>query len=219
MEVTEIFQSIDGEVNLWGQGRLSTFIRLSGCNLSCKWCDTPQSKVPGKGMEVEEIFRKVRSLGCPKITITGGEPLVQYEEVLRLIDLLLVRGFGNSFDVSVETNGTIFPPLTYLQDKHLSWVFDYKLEYPEKMQLQGMQNILSPIHWIKVVVDGEESYKQAVCVKDQFREAGCRASFAFSPVFHDSMAIDPDELVSWLIRDGQWDVWLNVQIHKLISVR
>jgi len=216
MQVTEIFQSIDGEVNPWGQGRLSTFVRLSGCNLSCRWCDTPQSKVPGIEMPFDKVFEKVQELGCYKITITGGEPLVQMDGVLHLIDLLLKY----DYKISVETNGSITPPLIYLQDKRLSWVFDYKLEFPKKMQTVMMGNILSSRHWIKIVMESEAAYRVAINVKNQLRQMGSKASFAFSPAFDGlRFMFSPNDLVGWLIRDSHWDVVVNVQIHKLISVR
>ena len=216
MQVTEIFQSIDGEVNPWGQGRLSTFVRLSGCNLSCRWCDTPQSKVPGIEMPFDKVFEKVQELGCHKVTITGGEPLVQIDEVLQLIDLLLKY----DYKISVETNGSITPPLIYLQDKRLSWVFDYKLEFPKEMQTEMMGNILSSRHWIKIVMESEAAYRVAINVKNQLRQMGSKASFAFSPAFDGlRFMLFPNDLVGWLIRDSHWDVVVNVQIHKLISVR
>ena len=216
MQVTEIFQSIDGEVNPWGQGRLSTFVRLSGCNLSCRWCDTPQSKVPGIEMPFDKVFEKVQELGCPKVTITGGEPLVQMDGVLHLIDLLLKY----DYKISVETNGSITPPLIYLQDKRLSWVFDYKLEFPKEMQTEMMGNILSSRHWIKIVMGNEDDYQVAINVKNKLQRMGSKASFAFSPAFDGlRFMLFPNDLVGWLIRDSHWDVVVNVQIHKLISVR
>jgi organic radical activating enzyme len=166
-------------------------------------------------MAVDDVYQKIVDLGCPKVTVTGGEPLVQYWETLALIDLLL----DNDFYVSVETNGTFFPPPIYLQNRQLSWVFDYKLEFPDKMQSMAMQSIVSPIHWIKIVVEDEKKYRQAILIKDWLRRVGgCRASFAFSPAFGDP-GLPPSELAYWLIRDKQWDVWLNVQLHKLIAVR
>lgn len=216
MQVAEIFQSIDGEINPWGQGRLSTFVRLSGCNLACRWCDTPQSKISGIEMSSDEVFEKIQRLGCHKVTITGGEPLVQMEEVLLLIDVLL----DHSYKISVETNGSIDPPLIYLQDKRLSWVFDYKLEFPEKMQIKTMENILSFHHWIKIVVGSEDDYRTAVIIKDSLQRMGSKASFAFSPAFDGlRFMLSPNDLVSWLIRDWQWDVVVNVQIHKLVLIR
>lgn len=216
MQVAEIFQSVDGEVNPWGQGRLSTFVRLSGCNLSCSFCDTPQSKVPGVEMSFDEVFERIEKLGCHKVTITGGEPLVQMNEVLVLIETLLRR----DYEISVETNGSLAPPLIYLQDKKLSWIFDYKLEFPEKMQVGMMENILSFHHWIKIVVGSEDDYRAAVNIKDSFQHMGSKASFAFSPACDGlRFRVSPNDLVDWLIRDSQWDVMVNVQLHKLISVR
>ena len=72
MQIAEIFQSIDGEVNRFGQGRLTTFIRTSECNLNCPYCDTPQGRGQGRAITVGQIVERVKALGCKKITITGG---------------------------------------------------------------------------------------------------------------------------------------------------
>lgn len=177
-------------------------------------------------MPFDKVFEKVQVLGGHKVTITGGEPLVQMDEVLVLIEILLRWGY----EISVETNGSIVPPLVYFQDKQLSWIFDYKLEFPEKMQTGMMANILSSCHWIKIVVGSEDDYKEAVRIKNWLRQAGSKASFAFSPAARipgrdagrgdgSRFVLPPNSLVNWLIRDSQWDVAVNVQIHKLISVR
>ncbi len=131
MNVTEIFTSIDGEVNHFGQGVMTTFIRLAGCNLACSYCDTPKAHHAGKQMTIPTILLNVIELGCRKITITGGEPLLQAEETLPLIDILTTEGY----DVSIETNGTLYIPLSYIRYENVSWVVDYKLDYEDKMLL------------------------------------------------------------------------------------
>lgn len=127
MRVNEIFKSCQGE----GPGaRLPTiFVRLAGCNLAlagtpCVWCDTKYAQpFLGKGMTVGQIVEDVERLsrGCMRVCITGGEPLYQITELRDLVDTLVSR----EYFVEVFTNGTLFPPLSFL---HLvdSWTVDIK---------------------------------------------------------------------------------------------
>jgi 7-carboxy-7-deazaguanine synthase len=63
LDVNDIFASIDGEVNGWGQGRPTTFIRLSGCNLRCSYCDTKQTWQPGMSMSTKEVAEEIKKIG------------------------------------------------------------------------------------------------------------------------------------------------------------
>lgn len=211
MRISEIFQSIDGEVNQFYQGRLTTFIRFAGCNLKCRYCDTPQGHQSGTEMSVEEVFKKVEELGCPNVTITGGEPLEQKEDFLALTQLLA----DFEYLISVETNGS--KELDGFVD---CWVVDYKLEFPDKMNTPSMV-ALAAQDWIKIVVGSKQDYDRAVKVKNDLQDRGCQANFAFSPLFDPTgkVGISVPDLVKWLCKDGQWDVIVNVQIHKLVFVR
>jgi organic radical activating enzyme len=111
LKVCEIFSSIQGEGYTLSP---SVFIRFSGCNLYCKWCDTKYSWSNGTEMSVEEIIEKAGRVrkGCNNVVLTGGEPLLQdREELGRLIQELVACGFDR---IEVETNGTQHPLcLTY----------------------------------------------------------------------------------------------------------
>ncbi|MCX7678127.1 MAG: radical SAM protein [Spirochaetes bacterium] len=99
--ICEIFKSIQGETTF--AGFPSLFIRLSGCNLNCRWCDTPYARKTGITMTIDEILEKIQSAGWfHHITITGGEPLLQ-ESTPKLINRLLEKNFS----VQVETNGSL----------------------------------------------------------------------------------------------------------------
>ncbi len=98
----EIFYSLQGEGSRMGTP--AAFLRLAGCNLHCHWCDTKHSWVKGVDMEVEDIAARLLSYGCPSLVITGGEPLMQQEELLNLLNLLPADVY-----VEVETNGTLLP--------------------------------------------------------------------------------------------------------------
>jgi 7-carboxy-7-deazaguanine synthase len=98
--VNEIFYSIQGE-SLYA-GRPCTFVRLTGCNLRCSYCDTAYAYGEGKPLELPELIRQVAAFQCPLVEITGGEPLLQ-AETPRLAAELLNRGYT----VLVETNGSL----------------------------------------------------------------------------------------------------------------
>ena len=100
--VHEIYASIQGESTF--AGLPCTFVRLTGCNLRCSWCDTPYAFHEGKKRSLDEVLDEVDAYGCPLVEITGGEPLLQLDE--EAIDALHRRGFT----VAVETNGTIVAP-------------------------------------------------------------------------------------------------------------
>ena len=99
MKITEIFPSIQGESTL--QGLTCLFIRLTGCNLDCRYCDTVYAREGGTEMSLDEILDIVEGYGLEIVCITGGEPLLQKETSLLAIELLY-RGHI----VSLETNGT-----------------------------------------------------------------------------------------------------------------
>lgn len=215
MQIAEIFQSIDGEVNFYGQGKITTFIRTAGCNFvpPCLYCDTPQGHEKGDFFEVKEIVDIVKRLNCPKVTITGGEPLHQYDNTLSLIDLLLKKGFY----VTVETNGSFAPPESLLDFPGLGWVFDYKLQYEDMMKVDMMERLVSR-NWIKFVIQSKKEYEKALRVVKRLQLAGSKARIAFSPCFPSSV-FSASDMVQKLIRDRQWDITVNIQIHKLISVK
>jgi 7-carboxy-7-deazaguanine synthase len=102
VKVSEIFYSIEGEgIEI---GRPEVFVRLAGCNLRCSWCDTKYAWENGKEMSIKEIVEEVRRYPCKNVSITGGEPLLQKEELLELIKQLKELGYW----IQINTNGTIF---------------------------------------------------------------------------------------------------------------
>ncbi|HQC34143.1 MAG TPA: radical SAM protein, partial [Methanoculleus sp.] len=100
MIVSEIFRSLQGEGR--NQGRPCTFIRLAGCNLRCAWCDTSYAWEGGMRMSVAEVLDRVWLLNGKQICITGGEPLLQRDEVAGLLEKFDRHGYT----VEIETNGT-----------------------------------------------------------------------------------------------------------------
>lgn len=113
LEVSEIFHSIQGEGTNMGEPAI--FLRLAGCNLDCEWCDTKYAR-EGEEMTMEDVGARIISYHCNRLVITGGEPMLQNEEVLELVKLL------EPYDIkmSLETNGTIAPT-----DINFADYFDY----------------------------------------------------------------------------------------------
>jgi len=208
INIISIFESIDGEVTSFHQGAMTTFIRLAKCNLRCIYCDTTYSFVEGNKTTVNDVYNAVAKLKPKKVTITGGEPLLQSEAVDALLELLVQNGYL----VSVETNGTM--PITR-KHEHISWVFDYKLpssKMEEKMQLSHFKD-LSENDWVKFVINNEDDFKRALAVRKIIEFSGSRARFAYSPVFG---VYPTDKLVDDLMMQGEGDEIVSLQLHKVI---
>ena len=124
MRINEIFESISGEAGFFPQGSWCTFIRLQGCNLRCRWCDTLKAQDPEKGKEytIEKLVNIVKALGNSRVLITGGEPLCQLTDLRALVERL-VKLLDCS--IQIETNGSF--PIPIIPYGNTDWVVDYKL--------------------------------------------------------------------------------------------
>jgi 7-carboxy-7-deazaguanine synthase len=219
IKIHSIFQSIDGECNFRGQGCLTTFLRVSNCNLRCSYCDVPDAQTGGTYTSIDAAVEHLTRLDCPNLTITGGEPLLQAEAVYTLIQRLSVR--LPRLSVSIETNGTqepfkIIPPL-----KFVSFVVDFKLPSAKVdlplLDFSKVYGKLRKIDWIKLVIKDEEDYIQArTAVERLFYKNSAR--MAFSPMFGENIVLTPSLLAQKMIKDRLWNVTLSVQIHKFIGV-
>jgi 7-carboxy-7-deazaguanine synthase len=105
MKVSELFYSIQGEGKLVGVP--SVFVRASGCNLRCTWCDTPYASWDPEGEElsVDEIVRRVATHDAKHVVVTGGEPMIM-PDVVALCDALKSRGRH----ITIETAATVYKP-------------------------------------------------------------------------------------------------------------
>jgi 7-carboxy-7-deazaguanine synthase len=157
MKISEIFYSIEGEgIEI---GRREVFIRLSGCNLRCRWCDTKYALKNGKEKSVKEIIQEIRKYPCKNVSITGGEPLLQREELLELIKQLKTLDYW----IQINTNGTIF-------DEEIFKLVDL-ISMDCKCPSSGMKSnfevlketdkLFSPKTQFKFVISDKEDYKYA----------------------------------------------------------
>ncbi len=204
MLITEIFKSIQGESTF--AGLPCVFVRLTGCNLRCHWCDTAYAFYGGKTMTVEEILTQVRKLGGKLVEITGGEPLLQ-KGVCPLTQSLLDEGYR----VLVETSG----------ERHVGQlpraavkVMDVKC--PGSGQAEkfcyGNLEVLERKDQIKFVIRDEDDYRYACDFLAGHKLRERVDEIIFSPVFGQ---LSPRALAEWVLRDGL-DVRLGLQLHKFI---
>ncbi len=201
MEIIEIFYSVQGEGK--GIGLPTTFIRTSGCNLRCEWCDTAYAWGEGKKMDMPEVMNRIDEYPSHRYCITGGEPLLQ-EDLIELIEILLER----NKDISVETNGSI--DISHLLKKDIMISMDYKLPSSGMMEhmLPGNLALLRKDDQLKFVVADKEDYSSAKYVLDKY-ELKCNI------VFQPMGGVELKELAEMVLDDGI-DVRVLPQLHKMI---
>ena len=223
MIITEIFKSIQGEGTRAGLPCI--FVRLTGCNLRCTWCDTAYAFYGGKKMTVDEVLARVDELAgrsenargsetvVPLVELTGGEPLLQ-EEIYPLAEGLLARGYT----VMIETSGERF--IGKLPKKVIK-IVDVKCPDSGEPDTFEMRNLdeLTENDEVKFVLSTRRDYEFA---RDFTREHGLAhrvKQVLFSPVFEDPegkwSGLEPRTLVEWILADGL-PVRLGLQLHKFI---
>ena len=153
MKINEIFKSIQGEGIL--SGLPTIFIRASGCNLRCSWCDTKYAYHNGKELGLNDIFLILKKLGCKRVCITGGEPLLQKGSI-GLINLLL----KNKYLVSIETNGS--KDISRIPSKVL---ISLDIKCPSSKQKSSMLfsnlRLLKQKDQCKFIIKGKKDYEYA----------------------------------------------------------
>lgn len=204
MKVCELFTSIQGESTY--AGTPCTFIRLSGCNLRCSYCDTTYSYEKGTELSPEEIIERVRDAGLNLVEITGGEPLLQHDAVVDLTKRLLDAGYK----VLIETNGTM--SISSLDNRAVV-IMDIKTPASNMSGKHDLSNFsyIKPDDEIKFVICNRNDYEWS---KQLVLEQGLlkRCTVLFSPA---AGSIVPRELASWILQD-RLEVRLNMQLHKII---
>ena len=205
LKVNEIFYSIQGESTY--AGRPCVFVRLTGCNLRCSFCDTTYAYDAGKLMELGDIFDRVSSYECHLVEITGGEPLIQSETPV-LIQSLLEDGY----EVLLETNGTL--DISQV-DHRCAKIVDVKCPTSGMSDKNDLENLnrLTEKDELKFVIGNREDYdyaKKVLGYVDVRLKETIPANF--SPVFG---VMEPKNLAEWILED-HLDVRLHLQLHKYI---
>jgi 7-carboxy-7-deazaguanine synthase len=206
VKICEIFTSIQGESSY--AGLPCTFIRLTGCNLRCTYCDTTYAYAEGSDRSVEEVAGIVRDSGVKLVEITGGEPLLQ-EDVYPLIERLLDSGYT----VLVETNGSMSIRKI---DRRAVLILDIKTPGSGMSGEMDFSNIahLKQTDEIKFVLTGRSDYEWAKEIMSKYAlEERCHV--LLSPVDGN---LSPEQLAGWILED-RLDVRLNLQLHTYIFGR
>jgi 7-carboxy-7-deazaguanine synthase len=219
MQITEIYKSLQGESTYAGLPCI--FVRLTGCNLRCTWCDSEYTFHGGHKMTVEEVLDEVQSLS-PRgglVEITGGEPMLQEREVVPLMQRLLEE----RYQVLLETSGE--RPLERVPAAVIK-IVDVKCPdsgEPDTFRTENLET-LSPRDEVKFVLSGRADYEFARDFTERYHLAERVNAVLFSPAFSKDAAgardsshclLDPQELAEWMIADNV-QARLGLQLHKFI---
>jgi 7-carboxy-7-deazaguanine synthase len=205
LKINEIFYSIQGESSYAGYP--CVFVRLSGCNLRCTYCDTTYAYDEGNDMSLGEVVKKVSDVGCHLVEITGGEPLLQ-DKTPALVHQLLQDGYT----VLLETNGS--QDISIL-DRRCVRIVDMKCPSSGQNAFNDLENLkrLTKNDEVKFVIANRKDYDFAKrLLKDISDEVKSRIPIHFSPAFQQ---MAPDTLTKWILEDGL-TVRLHLQIHKIL---
>ncbi|HHV28761.1 MAG TPA: radical SAM protein [Clostridium sp.] len=202
MKVNEIFLSIQGES--MSAGFPTVFVRFTGCNLRCSYCDTKYAYNEGRDMTPSEIFEEIKKLHYKRVCLTGGEPLLQ-KEMGELMALL------NGYIVTIETNGSVDLESLILKNPKHSYVMDMKVPSSgcSDQMLFDNFDLLREQDEIKFVIGDRVDYEWAKGLISNYHRKG---NITFSPIYEK---IDYSTMVRWILED-KLDVRFQVQLHKVI---
>jgi 7-carboxy-7-deazaguanine synthase len=201
LRVNEIFYSLQGESTRVGLP--CVLIRLTGCHLRCRWCDTEHAFYEGEWLTRAEVLARVAAFGCPLVELTGGEPLLQPGALPLLADLC-----DAGYEVLLETSGAVdVAPV----DPRVRKIVDVKCPGSGEAERNHWPNLdlLRPTDELKLVIAHEADYEWA---RDLVRE---RQLYHCCPVHFSPVAGDlaPATLAEWILRD-HLPVRLSLQLHK-----
>jgi 7-carboxy-7-deazaguanine synthase len=224
MQISEIYKSLQGESTY--AGLACVFVRLTGCNLRCSWCDSEFSFHGGSKMTVEEVLAEVTRLSPPGtganqslVEITGGEPMLQEREVVPLMESLLKANYKVLLETSGERKLASVP-------KEVVKIVDVKCPHSGEPDTFALENLdaLERHDELKFVLSDCVDYEFARDFVQRHRVADRVHAILFSPAFRKDASgvrdtshclLDPEELAQWILADNV-PARLSLQIHKLI---
>jgi 7-carboxy-7-deazaguanine synthase len=219
MQINEIYKSLQGESTYAGVP--CVFVRLTGCNLRCSWCDTEYSFYGGRKMTPDEVFGGVERLspGGGLVELTGGEPMLQERELVPFMEQLTAAGYT----VLLETSGE--RPLKKVP-KAVIKIVDIKCPDSGEPDTFDMENLeaLEAHDELKFVLSGRVDYEFAREFVARHQLAQRVRAVLFSPAFRKEASgvrdasqclLDPQELAEWMLADNV-PARLGLQLHKFI---
>jgi len=218
MQITEIYKSIQGESTY--AGLPCVFVRLTGCNLRCSWCDSEYTFTGGCRMTIEQVIAQVEQLSnAGLVEITGGEPMLQEKEVVPLMQRLMDDGYT----VLLETSGE---RLLHRVPRGVIKIVDVKCPGSGEADCFDLENLdaLNSGDEVKFVLSDRADYEFAKEFLNRHKLAQRVNAILFSPAFSKDAAgssdtshclLDPRELAEWMLADGV-PARLSLQIHKFI---
>jgi 7-carboxy-7-deazaguanine synthase len=208
--VHEIYKSVQGESTFVGVP--CTFVRLTGCNLRCAWCDTPQAFYGGKRMRREDVLAESLALGTPLVELTGGEPLLQPGAIPLLVELC---DAGKT--VLVETSGEadvskVDPRVNKIMDLKAPGSKESHRNRWSNLDHIGFRPAAGARDEIKFVLADRADYEWMRATIRERDLGALGATLLASPVWG---SLDPKDLVAWVLEDAL-AVRVQMQLHKVI---
>lgn len=223
LKLCEIFRSISGEGIM--QGVLSCFIRFSGCNMDCDYCDTKYHNFDFKWVSVEDILNNCIVMKSKYFVVTGGEPFVQHDDIYELIKKLASKG-----RVEIETNGTnlythVSKLYSQVDPKKIILTVDLKLHKKDSKYFKSFEEGLNLIKYkmveyslnynslpfccIKVVVKNKSEIDMAYKFSQKHREF----PIIVSPCYN---LISPTDIAEYMIEKNYDNLKMQIQLHKFL---
>jgi 7-carboxy-7-deazaguanine synthase len=203
LRITEIYPSIQGEST--HAGKPCVFVRLTGCNLRCTWCDSEFTFTGGTRRELDEVVAEAHGHGIHTVEVTGGEPLLQ-PAAIPLMERLLALGH----EVLLETSGSLTIERV---PERVHVILDLKPPDSGEVERNLWSNValLRPHHEVKVVIASRRDYEWA---RDAVAEhdLASKCTVLFGPAWG---LVDAQALASWILED-RLPVRFQLQLHKIL---
>lgn len=210
-KIAEMFSSINGEGTHAGQ--LAFFVRFTGCNLNCSYCDTKWANVPNAEyteMTADEIRSEAQKSGISNVTVTGGEPLIQ-PNIVPLLEMLC----GDGRYVEIETNGSAdVSEVLKIKGNRPALTMDYKLPSSGMESFMRTENfvLLEAKDTVKFVSGSLADLERALEIIRKYGLIG-KCAVYISPVFGK---LKPAEIVDFMLSNKLNGVNVQLQMHKFI---